>query len=70
MSADALDENLGMGESKSMQAIMEFALYFNDCFGDEYLRKPRKYDLLSMINAKAERGFPVMLGSIELCKWF
>ena len=69
-SADALDENLRLGESTALLVLKHFCKTVIAEFGSEYLRAPTEADMNRILTTNAARGFPGMLGSIDCMHWF
>ena len=67
--ADALDENLRLGESTALRCLKEFCKTIIDVFGETYVRAPNEEDLLRILKTNSARGFPGMLGSIDCMHW-
>ena len=67
--ADALDEYLKIGKSTALVCLDKFAQGVIDVFGGEYLRRPTREDVESILQVNESRGFPGMLGSIDCMHW-
>uniref|UniRef100_A0A0D3A0T3 DDE Tnp4 domain-containing protein n=1 Tax=Brassica oleracea var. oleracea TaxID=109376 RepID=A0A0D3A0T3_BRAOL len=67
--ADALDEYLRLGESKTLSCLSNFTEAVIYLFGDEYLRRPTPEDLQRLLDIGEIRGFPGMVGSIDCMHW-
>ena len=66
---DALDEYLKIGKSTALVCLDKFAQGVIDVFGGEYLRRPTREDVESILQVNESRGFPGMLGSIDCMHW-
>ena len=66
--ADATDEYVRIGESTALESLRRFVAAVVDLFEDEYLRHPNEADTARLPALGERRGFPGMLGSIELFK--
>lgn len=67
--ADALDENLRMGESTILQCLSHFCKGVMSNFGSKYLRRPTSEDTHRLLHIGEARGFPGMLGSLDCMHW-
>lgn len=67
--ADALDENLRMGESTILECLTYFCKGVMTNFGSEYLRRPKAEDINRLLQIGEARGFPGMLGSLDCMHW-
>jgi len=65
--ADALDEVLKIAASTTLACLGKFAEGVIECFGNEYLRPPRSDELENTLQQNELRGFPGMVGSIDVC---
>ncbi|XP_033132443.1 uncharacterized protein LOC117127146 [Brassica rapa] len=63
---DAVDEYLRLGTTTTRLCVENFVEAIIDLFGDEYLRKPTPADLQRLLHIGELRGFPGMVGSIDL----
>nr|KAE8941447.1 hypothetical protein PF009_g8765 [Phytophthora fragariae] len=68
-SADQLDELIRMGESTVLETLKHFCENVIRLLGPEYLRKPTKDDLETLLAENASRGFPGMIGSLDCMHW-
>ena len=69
VAADALDEYIRIGESTALEALRKFAVAVVEIFGQEYMRLPNEEDTARLLEIRASRGFPGMLGSIDCMHW-
>lgn len=69
ISADSVDELLGMAKTTALKCLDHFVISVIQCFASEYLRNPTDEDTKRLLRQSAARGFPGMLGSIDCCKW-
>ena len=65
-SADQVDEIARMGKSTILETLMRFCGAVESLYTAEYLRKPTNEDLQRLLKKGEMRGFPGMIGSIEL----
>ena len=56
--ADALDEYLKIGKSTALVCLDKFAHRVIDVVGGEYLRRPTREDVESILQVNESRGFP------------
>ncbi|CAN1323311.1 hypothetical protein LINPERPRIM_LOCUS32685 [Linum perenne] len=68
-SADSLDEYCRMGETTSLECLMNFCKAIIHIYGSRYLREPTVDDLRRLLDHSARRGFPGMIGSIDCMHW-
>ena len=69
VSADSIDDKIGIAESTTLQSMERFCDAIKTCFGREYMRAPSDEDMKRIMIQSAARGFPGMLGSIDCSKW-
>jgi hypothetical protein len=69
VAADATDEYVCIGESTALESLRRFVKVVIDVFGEEYLRAPNESDIHRLLALGDERGFPVMLGSLDCMHW-
>ena len=67
--ADAVDENVRIGESTARQALHHLYRAIIEVFGEYYLRAPKAADVARLFQEGENRGFPGMLGSIDCMHW-
>ncbi|KAL0656028.1 hypothetical protein Bca4012_076612 [Brassica carinata] len=67
--ADAVDENLRLGETTARSCVEHFVQGIIYLFGAEYLRRPTPADLQRLLDIGEFRGFPGMIGSIDCMHW-
>ncbi|KAM1393903.1 hypothetical protein ACFX2F_030008 [Malus domestica] len=65
-SADQVDEIARMGKSTILESLMRFYGVIESIYTVEYLRKPTHMDLERLLKKAEMRGFPGMIGSIDL----
>jgi len=65
LAADAVDEYLRIGESTSILCLENFVEGIIYLFGDEYLRRPTREDLIRLLHIREIRGFSGMIGVID-----
>ncbi|XP_068331748.1 uncharacterized protein [Pyrus communis] len=65
-SADQVDEITRMGKSTILESLMRFCGAIESIYTAEYLRKPTNMDLQGLLKKAEMRGFPGMIGSIDL----
>ncbi|XP_074277044.1 uncharacterized protein LOC141600700 [Silene latifolia] len=65
-STDSVDEYLRMSDTSIRGSLKLFIEGVIRCFGNEYLRRPNPQDLGRLLHMGKARGFPGMLGSIDL----
>ncbi|XP_048605156.1 uncharacterized protein LOC111203697 [Brassica napus] len=65
-SGDTYDEYLRLADSTSRLCLENFTNAIIQLFGDEYLRRPTTEDLQRLLDVGEGRGFPGMIGSIDL----
>ncbi|CAH9080302.1 unnamed protein product [Cuscuta europaea] len=68
-SADSLDEYVQIGESTAIECLKKFCGAIIGLFEEQYLRKPNKFDIASLLKDSEARGFPGMLGSLDCMHW-
>lgn len=56
-----------IGESTAIESMKRFCAAVIEVFGEEYLRYPSREDLNRLLAVGESRGFPGMLGSLDLC---
>ncbi|KAL6183814.1 hypothetical protein ACLB2K_045224 [Fragaria x ananassa] len=66
--ADYVDEYVQIRESTAIESLKRFVTAVVEVFGDEYLRSPNSDDLARLLTISEQRGFPGMLGNIDLKK--
>ncbi|XP_019094708.1 PREDICTED: uncharacterized protein LOC109130016 [Camelina sativa] len=64
---DAFDEYLRLSETMAILCLENFVKGIISLFGDEYLRRPTPEDLQRLLDIGELRGFPGMIGSIDVC---
>ncbi|XP_048596266.1 uncharacterized protein LOC111208974 [Brassica napus] len=64
--ADSLDEYVRLAETTARKSLHKFTAGIISLFGDEYLRQPTQEDLQRLLYIGDQRGFPGMIGSIDL----
>ena len=69
VAADALDENLRIGESTAVESMKRFCAGVVTCFMKEYIRLPNEGELRRISAQNAKRGFPGCVGSIDCMRW-
>ncbi|KAG8047006.1 hypothetical protein GUJ93_ZPchr0008g12161 [Zizania palustris] len=69
VAADVIDDYVRIGESTSIESLKRMVKSICEVFGDEYLRIPNENDIIRLLAAGEERGFPGMLGSIDCMHW-
>ena len=67
--ADSVDGYIRIGESTAIQSMRRFVKAVIAMFGDHYLRSPNNIDIARLLQTGEQRGFPVMLGSIDCMHW-
>ena len=65
--ADYADEYLRIGEDTTIESVRRFAKVIIRVFGPEYLRAPNEDDTKKLMATNERRGWPDMLGSIDVC---
>ncbi|XP_070675742.1 uncharacterized protein [Malus domestica] len=68
-SADQVDKITSMGKSTIFEALMRFYGAVESLYIAEYLRKPTHMDLQRLLKNGEMRGFPGMIGSIDLASF-
>ncbi|EEY54460.1 uncharacterized protein PITG_08105 [Phytophthora infestans T30-4] len=68
-SADQMDELIRIGESTALETLKTFCGSIIRLFGDEYLRKPTRFDIEVLLDKNAARGFPGMIGRLDCMYW-
>ncbi|XP_033128723.1 uncharacterized protein LOC103871690 [Brassica rapa] len=63
---DAVDEYLRLGATTARLCVENFVDAIINLFGVEYLRRPTPADLQRLLHIGEVRGFPGMIGSIDL----
>ena len=63
---DLVDEYVRMSETTCLMSMYKFCQAVIEVFGPEYLRQPTAADTERLLATNAARGFPGMLGSIDL----
>ncbi|XP_070672089.1 uncharacterized protein [Malus domestica] len=58
-----------MGKSTILEALMRFCGAIESLYTAEYLRKPTHVDLQRLLKKGKMRGFPGMIGSIDLASF-
>ncbi|XP_073137643.1 uncharacterized protein [Henckelia pumila] len=66
VAGDVVDEYLRIGASTALKCLKIFCRAMYDIFSEQYLRQPTREDVARLIAENARRGFPGMLGSIDL----
>ena len=64
--ADSLDDKLGLSQTTAMECMSRFCNVVIDTFGSEYMRNLTAQDIRRILSLSEKRGFPGMLGSIDL----
>ncbi|KAM1185054.1 hypothetical protein ACFX2G_014702 [Malus domestica] len=64
--ADQVDEIARMGKSTIFQSLMRFCGAIESIYTTEYLQQPTHMDLERLLKKAEMRGFPWMIGSIDL----
>ncbi|KAM1281712.1 hypothetical protein ACFX2H_022154 [Malus domestica] len=64
--ADQVDEIARMRKSTILKSLMRFCRAIESIYTAEYLRKPTHMDLERLLKKAEMRGFPGMIGSIDL----
>jgi hypothetical protein len=67
--ADELDEQIRMAESTVLKNLKLFCEHIIAVYGKQYLRKPTKEDLEFILALHSSRGWPGMLGSLDVMHW-
>ena len=68
-SADQLDEYIHMAESTCLNNLQRFCQSIIGKYGEEYLRAPTAEDLEKILALHASKGWPRMLGLLDVMKW-
>ena len=63
--ADAWDEYVQIAKSTLFESLRNFCDAMMAVFKEEYLRAPNEEDIQRLLRQGANRGFPVMLGSLN-----
>ncbi|XP_068329833.1 uncharacterized protein [Pyrus communis] len=66
VSADQVDEITRMGKSTILESLLRFCRAIESIYIVECLRKPTNIDLQRLLKKAEMRGFPGMIGSIDL----
>jgi hypothetical protein len=66
---DSQDDYIRMAKSTAMECMSIFCRAVVSVFGSNYLRTPNEKDTARILAQNVERGFPVMLGSINCIPW-
>ncbi|XP_070679120.1 uncharacterized protein [Malus domestica] len=67
--ADSMDETYGMSEFTCLDTLVEFCNTIVQLYKEEYLREPNQEDLDRLLRKAEDRGFPVMIGSLDCMHW-
>jgi hypothetical protein len=65
MTAETIDEYLKLEKTTTIECLKYYCLDIIEYFGDEFLRRPIVADTQRLLAKTEERGFPVMLWSID-----
>ncbi|CAH9101542.1 unnamed protein product, partial [Cuscuta epithymum] len=68
-SADSLDEYVQIGESTAIECLKKLCDAIIGLYEEKYMRKPNKYDIVTLLEESEARGFPGMLGSLDCIHW-
>ena len=69
MVADSLDEYVRIGETTTIECVKRFCQVVVEIFGPEYLRSLNAADISRLLRKANQRGFPIMLGSLDCMHW-
>ncbi|XP_076947176.1 uncharacterized protein LOC143619031 [Bidens hawaiensis] len=69
VTANFMDEYISIGESTAMESLKKFGETIVNIFSTEYLRSPNTNDITQLLAVADQRGFPVMLESIDCMHW-
>lgn len=64
--ADSIDEYVKIGKSTAIESLKKFCRGVVDIFKSEYLRSPNAADIARLLRVAEDRGFPGMLGSLDI----
>ncbi len=67
--ADAVEEYIRIGETTAILSLKKFCASVIDVFGGQYLRAPTNNDVNKLLDIRAARGLPGMLGSVDCMHW-
>jgi len=68
-SADQLDDLTRMSESTTLNNLQHFCNAIINRYGKEYLRAPTKEDLEMILRLHEGKGWPGLLGSLDVMHW-
>ena len=68
-SADQLDEYIHMSESSILKFLKLFCQATIEIYGNQYLRKPTAKDLGQVLKLHESKGWPGMLGCLDVMHW-
>jgi hypothetical protein len=63
--ADLVYDHLAIGESQAIKCVKHFAIAMVKVFGEIHFRAPNQADTARYLEFNKNRGFPVILGSID-----
>lgn len=67
--ADSVEDYLRVSGCLARESLHNFVEEVISNFSNEYLRRPTEQDLMRLLHAGEEQGFPGMMGSIDCMHW-
>ena len=63
--SDACDEYVRLAESTAMESLKKFVQVVRELYGNQYLRKPTREDIMKQMEINEKWVWPGMFGSLD-----